>query len=253
MVTAVPPRNRFDFAHIPELFLGLLVIAVAGVLMARTFAGTIRDAKHTRDTIQVTGSAKKPITANLVRWTLTVNAEAPSAPPAVRRLQRESAAVRLFLRKGRVPGAAISSSVVSSDKVVERLSKTRTRIYYRATQQFEVSTREIDAVESVAARIGGLIEGGIDVSANPLAYLSTELTQAKLDALDAATQDARKRAEILVHGLGGKLGRMRASSLGVYQVTPRNSTDVSDYGISDTESREKDVNAVVSATFAVNH
>jgi uncharacterized protein len=251
MVAPVPSRIRSP--QIPELFLGLVAIALAGVLMARTLAGTIRDARHTRDTIQVTGSAKKPITANLVRWTLTVNAEAPTAPPAVRHLLRESAVVRSFLRKGRVAGTAISSSVVTSEKVVERLSKTRTRTYYRASQQLEVSTRDIDAVESVSAGIGGLIADGVDVSARPLAYLSTELTQAKLDALDAATQDARKRAEILVHGLGGKLGRMRASSLGVYQVTPRDSTDVSDYGISDTGSREKDVNAVVSATFAVNH
>ncbi|HMI98491.1 MAG TPA: SIMPL domain-containing protein [Gaiellaceae bacterium] len=247
----MPPRSRS--AQIPELFLGLLAIGVAVVLMAHIFGDTVRDVRHSRDTVQVTGSAKKPITANLVRWTLTVNAEAPTAPPAVRRLLRESAAVRSFLRKGRIEGTAISSSVVTSEKVVERLSKTRTRTYYRADQQLEVSTRDIDAVESVSPGIAGLIADGIDVSARPLAYLSTELTQAKLDALDAATQDARKRAEVLVHGLGGKLGRMRASSLGVYQVTPRDSTDVSDYGISDTSSREKDVNAVVSATFAVNH
>jgi hypothetical protein len=247
----VPPRSRS--VQIPELFLGLLAIGVAVVLMAHIFGDTVRDVRHSRDTVQVTGSAKKPITANLVRWTLTVNAEAPTAPPAVRRLLRESAAVRSFLRKGRIEGTAISSSVVTSEKVVERLSKTRTRTYYRADQQLEVSTRDIDAVESVSARIGGLIADGIDVSARPLAYLSTELTQAKLDALDAATEDARMRAEVLVHGLGGKLGRMRASSLGVYQVTPRDSTVVSDYGINDTSSREKDVNAVVSATFAVNH
>ena len=44
---------------------------------------------------------------------------------------------------------------------------------------------------------------------------------------------------------------MRSSSLGVYQITPRNSTDVSDYGVNDTSSRLKDVTAVVSATFAV--
>src|SRR5918911_465226 len=75
---------------------------------------------------------------------------------------------------------------------------------------------------------------------------------AKLDALEKATEEAHRRAEILVHGLGGKLGRMRSSSQGVYQVTPRDSTDVSDYGINDTTSREKDVNAVVSVTFAVN-
>jgi hypothetical protein len=44
---------------------------------------------------------------------------------------------------------------------------------------------------------------------------------------------------------------VRSAQLGVYQVTPRNSTEVSDYGINDTTSRDKDVTAVVSVTFAV--
>jgi uncharacterized protein len=98
-----------------------------------------------------------------------------------------------------------------------------------------------------------LLERGIHVSAEPLAFISTDLEQAKLDALEAATAEARRRGDILVKGLGGKLGRMRASSLGVYQITPRNSTDVSDYGVNDTASRLKDVTAVVTATFAVGH
>ena len=70
-------------------------------------------------------------------------------------------------------------------------------------------------------------------------------------ALAAATTDARRRADILVRGLGGSLGGMRSSSLGVFQITPRNSTDVSDYGINDTSTRDKQVTAVVSATFDV--
>jgi hypothetical protein len=45
---------------------------------------------------------------------------------------------------------------------------------------------------------------------------------------------------------------MRRTQLGVYQITPRDSTEISDYGINDTTSRAKDVNAVVTATFAVD-
>jgi hypothetical protein len=236
---------------VPELFLGLLSIAVGVVITAHIAGETILDARRVNDKISVTGSARKPITANLVRWSLTVNGEAQTPARAARRLRLDSAAVQGFLRRAGVPRAAISSSVVRSERVVEALPRNRRRTYYRATQELEVSTRDIDAVEPVATRIGQLIERGIGVSAGPLQYLSTELTQAKLDALEAATEDARQRAEILVDGLGGKLGRMRASSLGVYQVTPRDSTEVSDYGISDTATREKDVTAVVSATFAV--
>jgi len=236
---------------IPELFLGLLAIAVAVVLTAKIFADTIHDARHIRDTISVTGSARKPISSDLVRWSVSVSTEGPTAAPAARRLRGRVAEVRAFLEQEGIPAAAITPSVVTSGKQVERLPHHRRKISYRVSQELEVSTRKIDVVEGAATGVGRLLERGIAVSAGSLQYVSTELTEAKLDALGAATEDARRRAEILVKGLGGKLGPMRSTSLGVYQITPRDSTDVSDYGINDTSSREKDVNAVVTATFAV--
>jgi hypothetical protein len=238
---------------LPELFLGLAAIAIAVVVTAHIFAGTIHDVRHSRDTLSVTGSARVPIDANLVRWSLTVAPHASSAARAARRLRRESGYVRNFLRQAGVPPDAISLSVVRTDVIVTRLPHRRTRTTYTVSQSLELSMRRINVVENVATRVGELIERGIEVSAGPLQYLSTQLIKAKLSALAAATGEARHRAEILVRGLGGKLGRMRSSSQGVFQVTPRDSTDVSDYGINDTSSREKDVYAVVSATFDVEH
>ena len=226
----MPVRGRS--LALPELFLGLLSIGVAVVLTAKIVAGTIHDARHTRDTISVTGSARKPISSDLVRWSLTVSREAPTAATAAKHLQGDVAKVRTFLQRAGIPSNAISLEVVESQQQVVPLGHHRRKISYRVSQ--------------------GLIAQGIDVSAGSPAYISTELTQAKLDALAAATADARTRAEILVHGLGGKLGPMRRTQLGVYQITPRDSTEISDYGINDTTSREKDVNAVVTATFAVN-
>ena len=242
----MPVRGR-----LPELFLGLLSIGVAVVLTAKIFAGTIHDARHTRDTISVTGSARKPIDSDLVRWSLTVRHEARDAATAARRLRGQVTAVRMFLEQAGIPSAAISPEVVQSEEVVVQLPHHRRRVSYRVSQGLDVSTRKLNVVERVATTVGQLIARGIDVSAGQPAYISTELTQAKLRALAAATADARRRAQILVEGLGGKLGPMRRTQLGVYQITPRDSTEISDYGINDTTSREKDVNAVVTATFAV--
>jgi uncharacterized protein len=215
------------------------------------FAGTIHEARHARDTMTITGSARKPITSNLVRWSLTVSATQSRPQDAARTMGRDVQTVEGFLRAGGVPAAAVTESVVQSETIVTRISKKKTRTTYRVSQGLAISTPKIDVVEGVSTRLAELIERGIDVSAESLEYISTDLAKAKLGALEAATEDARQRADILVHGLGGKLGPMRSSSLGVYQITPRNSTDVSDYGINDTSSRDKDVTAVVSATFAV--
>ncbi len=243
------PRRLPD---LPELFLGLLSIGIAVVLTARIISGTIHDARHIRDTISVTGSARKPISSDLVRWSVSVAGEAAKPTVAARQLRAETRALRVYLKGEGIPNEAITPSVVTSEQNVIQLPHRRRRVTYRVTQRLDISSRRIDVVERASTGVGGLIERGVRVSAEPLEYISTELTEAKLDTLAAATEDARRRAEILVKGLGGKLGPMRSTSLGVYQITPRDSTDVSDYGINDTSSREKDVNAVVTATFAVS-
>jgi uncharacterized protein len=236
---------------VPELFLGLLSLAVAAVWIGHIFASTIHEAKHTADTISITASARKPIGSNLVQWSLNVDGKAATPVDAAHRARRAGTALVAFLRGAGIRADAISPRVVQSDEIVTRVNKRLTRTTYVVSQSFEVSTQDIDTVQNAAARVGTLLEQGLAVSAQPLAFVSTDLEEAKLQALSAATAEARRRADILVKGLGGKLGRMRASSLGVYQITPRNSTEVSDYGISDTSSRLKDVTAVVSATFAV--
>jgi hypothetical protein len=237
---------------VPEVFLGMLAISVAAVLVAHTVAGTIHDSRHRTDTISVTGSARKPIEADLVQWALQVTSQGaePAAQQAMR-LRGEVSQVRSFLLRAGVPADAITAAVVTSETDTIRVDKHHTRTIHLVSQEVDVSTRDIDVVEKAAPHLGDLIEQGVDVSASPLQYLSTELTQAKLAELADATKEVRRRAEILIDGFGGKLGRLRSSDEGVFQIVPRDSTDVSGEGISDTSSRLKDVVATVTAVFAV--
>src|SRR6476646_9459918 len=120
--------------RIPELFLGLLVLALAAVWVAHMFAGVIHDSRHARDTLTITGSAHKPITSNLVRWSLSVGGVAPTREAAARTMQRNVNVVKVFLHGGGVPTGAVTESVVQSETIVTRLSKKRTRTTYRVWQ-----------------------------------------------------------------------------------------------------------------------
>lgn len=242
---------RSRIPRLPELFLGLLALAVAAVVVAYTATDAIRDSRHTRDTVTVTGSATMPIEADLAQWTLVVSDTAKTPALAAQLLRGHLTAVRAFLRAAGVAGDEVGLSVLTTETLVERLPKRRVLRTYRVAQSIEVQTRKLDIVEKVATEIGDLVERGITVEPQAPAYVSTELGEAKLNALEAATKDARRRAEILVEGFGGKLGRLRSSSLGVYQVTPRFSTEVTDYGVNDTSTRDKDVRAVLTVTFDV--
>jgi hypothetical protein len=56
---------------------------------------------------------------------------------------------------------------------------------------------------------------------------------------------------VLVEASGAHLGKLRGVDVGVFQVTSPNSTAVSDYGVYDTTTPQKEVTAVVNVTFAL--
>jgi len=66
-----------------------------------------------------------------------------------------------------------------------------------------------------------------------------------------ATADAKERAESIAASVGASVGAIRTVSMGVFQIRPRHSTSVSDYGMNDTSTIEKDIMSVVRATFEI--
>jgi hypothetical protein len=59
------------------------------------------------------------------------------------------------------------------------------------------------------------------------------------------------RAEELAKNSGSEVGKLKYASQGVFQITPVNSTDVSDYGIYDTTTIEKSIKAVVTIEYSI--
>lgn len=237
---------------LPELLLGLVATAVALVITGIVVADAIRDVKRARDTIQVTGSARDPIEADVVHWNLAVSADSARPQDAVLLLQSRVRAVRAFLRTGGLPDTAISEPPVQIVQISLLVAPKHRVPGFRLIQRVHINSTDIDRVEKVAASTSDLLSNGIPVSTSGIVYLATELGQARLRALTKAIADAHRRAETIVNGIGGHLGSVRSAQVGVFQVVPRNSTAVSDYGINDTTSRQKDVYAVVSVTFRLH-
>lgn len=237
---------------LPELLIGLVALALAAVITGIVVSNAIRDVKKRRDTITVTGSAREPIRANLATWRISVRAQETDPAVAARQLQREVEAVRTFLRGGGIEDSAVRQPPLVTADVSRRIAPRRFVAEYRLTQRFEVTTSDIVRLERVAGSVSELVAQGLPVAVGGITYVSTQLTEARFKALQAATANARDRAETLVEGLGGDLGPVRSANLGVYQIVPRNSTEISDYGVNDTSAREKDVISVVTVTFAVS-
>jgi hypothetical protein len=60
------------------------------------------------------------------------------------------------------------------------------------------------------------------------------------------------RAQQVASSTGSSIGSVRTARMGVMQITAADSNEVSDAGINDTSSLEKDITAVVNVGFAVD-
>jgi hypothetical protein len=235
-----------------------VAIGVAVPVAAIVVMDGVRDVKRTRDTIVVTGSAKQPIEANLGLWTISVSAQKRTPSEAARALRTKVDAVEAYLRDVKVDATAVRKPPLNVEQTSVSVPTGLKKPAFRSVpawlveQAFEITTSDIDRLETAAAGVNRLLLQGIDVSVDPIQYLSTKLTDAKFAALRLATADAHRRADTIAKGLGGSLGAVRSVELGVYQITPRNSTNVSGEGINDTSSRQKDVTSVVTVTFSVS-
>ncbi|MGB9866496.1 MAG: SIMPL domain-containing protein [Bacillota bacterium] len=120
---------------------------------------------------------------------------------------------------------------------------------YVLRQSIEIRSREVDKVTAISRESTELIEKGIEFESYPPQYYYTKLNELKIDMLGEAARDAMTRAEKIAASTGARIGHSRAAKMGVFQITPKNSTEVSDYGINHTSSLEKEITAVVNAEF----
>jgi len=116
----------------------------------------------------------------------------------------------------------------------------------------EVRSGDVDKIAVIAREATELINQGILIESNAPQYYNTKIGDLKIEMLGEAAKDAKTRAEQIANSTGNSIGAVRSAKMGVLQITPPDSTEVSDSGMYDTSSIEKDMTAVVNISFGVN-
>lgn len=238
----------------PDTFRGHVALAIGLVVASAILGAALSQIRRGSDDLVVTGSARKPIRSDYVVWRASVTAQQPTLGGANPELRRYADRVRAWLRTKGVADSVITFLPVETQVIQAFENGTETgRIQgYRLRQSFRIASRDVDQLTRIAQAVGELVEENVPLVSEQLEYLYTQLPEARKAMLAEATQDAKDRAEAIAKAAGAKVGAVRNVRMGVFQVTPRFSTEVSDYGVNDTQSIDKDITAVVRVTFAVD-
>ena len=233
---------------------GLAALALSLLLGLVAVSGSLKDLRKGNEEVAVTGSARRAIRSDFVVWRLSVAVQSPSLSAASQDLSRGVARVRQFLAAELIPDTLVTTRPVEAVGIPEVTTDgqaTGRILTNRVSQAFEIRSPDVDGITRVSQRASVLIAEGIPVAPQAPEYLYTKLGEIRIALLEDATKDARLRAEAIVRGTGSRIGAVHEARMGVFQITPRFSTEVSDYGISDVSSIDKDVTAVVRVTFTI--
>ncbi len=230
------------------------ILAVSFLLGVIILAWTWKSNYNENQTITVTGSAVKDITSDLAVLKGTLTAQAPTAEGAYKQLENEMPVLIKYLNAKGFTKDKIEFSAITSYPIYEIASNGRQTGNIRAynyNQQVEIQSNDVYKIKAIAVDIASLIEKGVDFKVNMPEYLYTKLSEIKVQIQAEAAKDAMIRAQKIADATGSSLGPVRDARMGVLQITPKYSNEVSNYGINDVTSIQKQITAVVSASFEI--
>ena len=230
-------------------------LAVGLVLSSIVLGWAYSHKKNTDETITVTGSARKRITSDLVVWRATVTYQSAELSGAFGSLKENVPRVRAYLVSKGIPEEQIVVSSVTTQKLQEKNENgedTGRVSGYVMSQTLEVRSGDVEKITKVSREVTELIEQGILLESQAPEYQYTKLGELKIEMLAEAAKDGKERAQKIAASTGSQIGSVRSARMGVMQITAADSNEVSDYGVNDTSSLEKDITAVVNLSFAVD-
>ena len=236
------------------VILGVCIVVATVAASVILSKGFLRVTQFSRQVISVTGSAEKKIKSDYIVWRGSFSRRAADMTAAYAALKDDLAAVRAYLKDKQIKDAEVYESPVVTEILYKKSSKgndTNEIEAYRLSMTVEVRSDQVDRAEALSRESTELIQRGIEFISQSPEYLYTKLPELKLEMLSEAAANAKARATRMAEATGGRAGVMRSAQMGVFQITPANSTEVSDWGVNDTSSMEKRVTAVVRAEFSV--
>ena len=242
-------KNRYLSVN----WIGMAFIAVALVVGASILAGAYKYKFRKQETIRVTGSAGKDFSSDLIVWNGSYSRKAFDLKDAYAFIKKDEANVKSYLVSKGVKAEEMIFSSVKIDKQFDTKYNEEGRFTgsvftgYNLTQNIKVESKDIPKVEGLAREITGLIETGIELNSPEPMYFYTRLSDLKLDLLDEAAADARKRADIIANKTGGKIVGVAKANMGIFQITGQNSNEDYSYGGAfNTSSKNKTASITVS-------
>ena len=231
-----------------------VILALSFVVVANIFSNTAVSIKN-KGYVTVKGYAKQELKSDLGIFKATITAENPDLKACYAQLAADRDKVKIYLgKKYDVTGKELEISpagIKEVYKINERGFETDEFVKYELLQQLKVESNDVEKIEAISSNIIDVLNEGVKIFIQQPQYVYTRLEDLKVEMIGRATDNARERALKIAKEGKFRLGPIASVRVGIFQITPANSTEVSDYGFNDTTSIDKEIKSVVEIKYFV--
>jgi hypothetical protein len=227
-----------------------IILGISFVVGAAVFGNYFYRSRAQSNTIRVVGAATKRYDSDIVKWRVSVGRNAGLGDVGIGYSETRKAfeALMAALRAAGIGDSEISVQPINRNPVYDHNGNNTG---YSLSQTVYVISKDLATIERLALNPGEMFQKGVALQSSSLEYYFSKLPEIKKELLAEATRDAKGRAVEIAKNSGSGIGSMRSARAGIFQITEPYSTEVSDYGIYNTSTRQKDVTVTVTAEFGV--
>jgi len=235
--------------------LGLGIALSLGIFGSSVYISkTIERIKSTDHAIEVKGYAERKITSDIAVWQGTLLVRGKELAPTYQKLEADRKQVLDFLQGDDLK--AETSPIMKETLYVQTQQGMNTNVVdgFVLRQNFSITSNDVQKIASIATKVDQINGKGLEFeSTDPRYFYSRDkLDLLKVALLGDATKNAKERADQFAKTSGSSVGRLMSARQGIFQVTPENSTDLSDTGAYDTSTIDKVVKIVVTLSYATS-
>lgn len=219
---------------------------------------------NSHNAISVTGTAERIVESDAAKWQfmLTRQATPETYTFAAKQLKEAQVVTVKYLINHGVNEKAITVQPLTQNAICQTQNQVMYdgsgrqqcsgAFTYSLAQTIIVESDDVNRVRDLSLNApSDLTTLGVQVQTVSVDFLYTKLADIRAELLEQASSNAKERAVAIAKSTGNSIGSVKDASQGVFQVTQKNSTDVSDYGSYDTSTIEKKITAIVRASFEV--
>jgi hypothetical protein len=228
-----------------------IILGICLIISASIGSFTFYKVRSPEDTLSVTGSVREKVTSDIAKWTSNFSRTIPAEDlkSGYRMMQNDLRLVLNFFEDNGFTEEDILISPIFMEQLYLYDPNAPKENLLRQT--VEIQSTDVDKITYMAKNNQELIDQGVIFATQSLEYYYSKLPELRIELIPDAINDAKLRAQKIAEGSGKTIGVIKSATLGVVQVLPVNSTEVSDWGTYDTSTIEKEVMIPVTVIFTL--